>query len=105
MDEFQRALLEAADEALLQLSESVRHSIYWYLKNRYGLAREEVPFKPEEFARGLRSLFGEGADMILEWVARGLYAKLGLPFEERPDWGFMDYVSHAKESARRSPAP
>lgn len=99
MDDFHRALLEAVDEGLLQISEKVRSSLYLFLAECRGLRREEVPFKLEEFEKALRFIFGVGgADIVLKWVARALYGKLGLAFEERPGWGFMDYVEHAKKS-------
>jgi hypothetical protein len=105
VDEFHKALLEAVDEALLQLSESVRSSIYWYLESRCNLKRETVPFKLEEFMRGLRGIFGEGVNIILRWIARKLYTKLELTFEEKADWSFIDYVNHAKESMKRPTSP
>ncbi|MEM3463211.1 MAG: hypothetical protein QXJ15_06060 [Candidatus Bathyarchaeia archaeon] len=95
------ALLEAVDEALLKLSEGVRHSVYWYLKCRYGFGREDIPSRPGDFEGGLRALFGRGADIILRWAIEALYERLGLTLEDRPGWGFADYVAHAREEAER----
>jgi hypothetical protein len=97
LDDFHGALQEAVDEALLELSESVRSSLYWFLENYRDLKREEIPLKPEEFMKALKAIFGEGADIILKWVVRKLYAKLGLAFEEKAGWGFMDYVKQAEK--------
>ena len=105
VDEFHKALLEAVDEALLQLSESVRSSIYWYLESHCNLKRETVPFKLEEFMRGLRGIFGEGADIVLKWVAKKLYGKLGLTFEEKTDWNLIDYVNYAMASMNQHHPP
>ncbi|MEM2998813.1 MAG: hypothetical protein QW542_07705 [Thermoproteota archaeon] len=99
MDDFHRALLEAVDEGLLQISEKVKTSFYAFLEDYRGLKREEIPFKLEEFTKGLRLIFGEGADIVLKWIARALYAKLGLAFEEKPEWTFKEYVEYAKKSA------
>ena len=96
MDEFQKALLEAVDEAFLYLGEGVRRTLYSYLEKHHGLTREEVPLKLEAFDKGLRSVFGEGASVLAGMIARRLYGRLGLPFEERTGWGLRDYVERAK---------
>ncbi|MGC8849205.1 MAG: hypothetical protein ACP5K1_01870 [Candidatus Bathyarchaeia archaeon] len=89
-----RALLEAVDEGLLALGDSVRRTIYRHLDKYYSVRRDEIPERPGKFADALRDMLGAGAEVLLEFMARRLYAKLGLRFEERPGWGFKDYISH-----------
>ncbi|MGC8848863.1 MAG: hypothetical protein ACP5QI_00115 [Candidatus Bathyarchaeia archaeon] len=98
MDEFDRALLEAVDEGLLALGESVRRAIYHHLESRLSIKRGEIPDKPGRFAEALRDALGAAADVLLNFMARRLYAKLGLNFEEKPGWGFKDYVEDAEKS-------
>ena len=100
VDEFERAVVEAVDEAFLSLGDSVRRSLYWYLENHHGVARDETPFKLDAFVKGLRSIFGEGANILVKMIAKRLYGKLGLPFEEKAGWGLIDYVEHARKNRK-----
>ncbi len=100
MDEFNRALLEAVDEGLLALGESVRQAIYWHLENKYFIKREEIPDKPEKFNEALKTMIGEGANVLLKLMVKRLYNKLGLNFEEKPNWSFKDYVEYAKKNIK-----
>jgi len=74
--------------------------MYWHLENRFSLKRDEIPDRPGVFAEALRDMLGAGADVLLRIMAKRLYEELGLAFEERPGWGFADYVENAKESVK-----
>ena len=100
LDGFRRALLESVDEGFLALGDSVRRAMYWHLENRFSLKRDEIPDRPGVFAEALRDMLGAGADVLLRIMAKRLYEGLGLAFEERPGWGFADYVENAKESVK-----
>lgn len=100
MDEFRRALLEAVDEGLLALGESVRKAIYWHMEGRFSIKRDEIPDRPGDFAEALKDMLGAGADVLLKFMVRRLYVKLGLNFEEKPGWDFKEYVDEAKKSVR-----
>lgn len=100
MDEFGKILLEALDETFVQLSFSVRPAVYWHLENRYGIKRTDIPVKFEEFVRAMRSIFSEGADVILKLAMRKLYEMLELQFEERAEWSIMNYVEQARRNFR-----
>ena len=100
MDEFEKAVLEAVDETFLSFGDSVKHSLYYYLENRHGVGRGEIPFKFEGFVKGLRSIFGEGANILVKMIAKRLYGKLGLPFEEKAGWSLIDYVEHARKNRK-----
>jgi hypothetical protein len=100
LDDFRRALLEAVDEGFLALGGSVRRALYWHLEDRFSIRRDEIPDRPGEFAEALRDMLGAGAGVLLKVMARRLYEGLGLAFEERPGWGFADYVENAKESVK-----
>ena len=96
MDEFDSALLEAVDETLLLLGDKVRRALYSYLRKHHGVAREEIPRKLDAFDNGLRSVLGEGAEVLGRMIARRLYGKLGIPFQEGGHMGLKDYVELAK---------
>ncbi|MEM2865226.1 MAG: hypothetical protein QXR65_08200 [Candidatus Bathyarchaeia archaeon] len=93
---FHNALLEAVDEGLLALGRSVRETMYRHMREHYSIGREELPDRPGEFAEALRDMLGAGAEVLLKFMARRFYAKLGLRYEEKSGWSFREYVSHAK---------
>ena len=97
VDEFRKALLEAVDEGLLALGESVRHAIYWHLEKRGSIRRDEVPDRPEDFVSALEGLFGAGAKILERAMVKHLYSKLGLTFKRVEGWGFLDYIEDAKK--------
>ncbi|MEM2843563.1 MAG: hypothetical protein QXZ53_06780 [Candidatus Bathyarchaeia archaeon] len=94
--EFNKALLEAVDEALLALGKSVKQAIYWRLEDRYNIKKNEIPNKIEEFNKALKELFGEGAEILMKTVMKRFYNKLNLGFEENPNWSIQHYVEDAK---------
>ncbi|MBS7657974.1 MAG: hypothetical protein QXL69_00350 [Candidatus Bathyarchaeia archaeon] len=100
MDEFHRALLEAVDEALLALGEPVRNVIYCYMENRFSIKRDEIPDRPSDFAEALKNMLGVGANVLLKLIVKRLYAKFGLNFEEKPGWGFKEYLNEAEKNVR-----
>jgi len=55
-NEFNKVLLDAIDEGLLALGESVRQAIYWRLENKYNLKKDEIINKLNEFDEGLKGL-------------------------------------------------
>ncbi|MEM4713107.1 MAG: hypothetical protein QXQ61_00995, partial [Candidatus Bathyarchaeia archaeon] len=79
----ERALIEAVDEGLLMLGESGREAVYFHLQNLYGVKKEEIPVKLEEFADGLRKIFGLGAAVIEKAIIESLYDKIGMKHEEK----------------------
>jgi hypothetical protein len=96
--EFHDVLLEAVDEGLLALGESVRQAIYRHMDRRYSIRREDLPEKADEFAEALRDMLGAASEVLLKYMARRLYAKLKLGYEEKPGWSFLDYVNHARKA-------
>lgn len=93
---FNNVLLEAVDEGLSALGESVKQAIYWHLKNRYNIERSEIPLKLKEFVEVLKIVFGEGANVLFKLIAKKLYAKIGVKFKEKPKWDLLNYVDYVK---------
>jgi hypothetical protein len=50
---FDKFLLHAVDEALNSLGKSVRQSIYFHIKNKFSINRNEIPENLQEFQEGL----------------------------------------------------
>ncbi|MEM3731259.1 MAG: hypothetical protein QW667_03855 [Candidatus Bathyarchaeia archaeon] len=99
---FKRCLLEAVDEGLLILGDSGRKAIYFHLQKLHSLKREDIPNNPEAFAKGLREIFGVGAEVIEKAIIKVLYDKLGLKFEERKGYTFREYLRDCEQLLRRT---
>jgi hypothetical protein len=94
---FRETLLEAIDDALLVPGEIVRSAIYDCIEKRHRIKREEIPEKVELFHKSLQQLLGGSAKVIEKLIAKSLYRKLGLNFNEHKDWTLLDYINHAKK--------
>lgn len=94
---FKEALFEAIDEGLLTLGESGKEAIYFHLQNLFSVKRGDVLDRPEIFVEGVRKIFGVGAEVIERSIVKSLYRKLGLKYEEKEGYGFLAYLSDAKE--------
>ncbi|MEM2882400.1 MAG: hypothetical protein QXU06_02605 [Candidatus Bathyarchaeia archaeon] len=106
VDDFERALAEAVDETLLYMGDRVRLALYSFLRKHYGIEEDRIPSKLDAFEGGLRSVFGDGADILFRMIARRLYGKLGIPFEGGSGGGLRDYVERARAAmANRGLAP
>jgi len=46
---FEKLLIEAVDEALASLGESAKQSIYFHLENKFKIAKNEIPYRLEDF--------------------------------------------------------
>jgi len=98
---FDKTLLEAIDHALLTFGESPRRAIYFHLNQNFRLQREEIPVDTDKFAQALNMIFGPGAEVIEKLIVKNLYNKLNLSFEERASYEIVDYISLARELAKR----
>jgi len=93
-------LLQAVDEGLLILGESVRQAIYFHIERNFQVKREQIHERIEDFHRALEGLLGGGTRVIEKLIAKKLYTRLSLNFEEHRDWTLIDYVNHAKKSLK-----
>jgi len=93
---FDCLLIKAVDESLSCLGVSVKHSIYFYLENSFGLRRNEIPRKPEAFSQNLEVLFKDGSNCIEKLILKRLYETVGLKFEYREGRRFADYINEVR---------
>jgi len=84
------------DEGLTVLGESLKAAIYFHVGERGSVRREEIPERLQEFTRSLREIFGAGGAVIERLIAKQLYRKLELKFQERHGYGLVEYVEDAK---------
>jgi hypothetical protein len=97
---FDKFLLHAVDEALNSLGKSVRQSIYFHIKNKFSINRNEIPENLQEFQEGLEKIFGTGARFIESLIIKNLHAKIGRPLVigKREQLKFIEYVGAAKQN-------
>jgi hypothetical protein len=97
--EFDKLLVNAIDDALNSLGESVKQSIYFHIENKFKVPRDKIPENLAEFQGGLEKIFGAGAQFIEILIMKNLHSKVGLPLKmESKQLEFVDYVGAAKES-------
>lgn len=96
---FNELLLEAIDEAFASLGESAKQSIYYHLKDKCKITKNEIPDHLKEFTEGLEKIFGVGARFLEILIMKALYARLGTPLEwnESKELVFVDYVEAARQ--------
>lgn len=95
---FDKLLVESLDESVAMiLGEAPKKTVYDILEKSHAIARNRIPERLNEFAVALETLFGVASSkVIVRFVVKRLYSKLGLTYIERPDWRLSDYVSEAK---------
>jgi len=98
--DFDKLLLEAVDEGLSSLGESPRQAIYFYLKERFNVKKQQIPHEIEAFVDGIEKIFGLGANFLENLILKRLYEKIGLSFRWQvpKDLTFIECVALAKRS-------
>ena len=92
-----RILLEAVEEGLSSLGDSPKQAIFFHLEASFEISRHNIPANLTEFSKALEKIFGPGAFYLEKLIAKRLYEKLGLEFEDVENWDFSQYVNNAKE--------
>lgn len=97
---FEKLLLEAVDDALSSLGGSAKQAIYFHLENKFQIAKNDIPYHPEDFADGLGKIFGLGARFLEILIMKKLYEKTGQPVEwiEGKELLLVEYIMAAKQS-------
>lgn len=98
---FSRLLLEAVDEALSSLGDSVKQTIYFHLQKTFEINKQEIPDKIEEFANALEEMFGLGAKLLEIRIMKSFYEKDGHTFKyspKRDELLFTEYMVAARLS-------
>lgn len=96
-DNLDALILESVDETLGDLlGRKAREAVYDYLERNHFMARSEIPKCLDEFFSALERTFGKGSKTIGRVIAKKLYVRLGLEFNELPNTECVDYVELAK---------
>lgn len=74
---FEAILLQAVDEALNELGESVKETVYFEMARNWRINKEEIPQKFYQFILALRKEFGAGSKTIEALILEKLFVKTG----------------------------
>lgn len=96
--DFERLFMEAVNENLEFLGESGRQMALFHLERNYAIKRQDIPKKPEAFAKGLEEIFGAGASVLQKLILESLYSKAGLKREDKKDYTFADYLNDLRQA-------
>lgn len=72
---FETAVTDAIDDSLSALGAANKQTIYRHLENRYGIKKEEIPFKIADFANAIEETFGSVAKLIEVKIIEKVHAK------------------------------
>jgi CBS domain-containing protein len=78
---FCKLLEEAIDEAFSCLGEPTRNAIYTYLKNSFGIAKQEIPSRISDFSDALKKIFGPGARNLEILCIKNIQAKARIDYK------------------------
>jgi hypothetical protein len=87
--DFDILLLDAIDEALSAIGEPPKKAIYCHLEREFGIKREEIPKRQEDFSNALEKMFGLGAKHMEIMIMKTLHKKT----RKIQDWNAPDWVT------------
>jgi len=95
---FNEIVCQAIDKTLEELvGPEVVKSLYRHLSARFGVDRNELPYRINTICSVLEATFGvKGARLIERKVAKNLYDKLLLPFNDEQGLTLEDFLTLAK---------
>lgn len=73
--EFDGYLTDAIDETLTMLGEAVKNTLYQNLENNFGISKNDIPEKINEFSEILHKIFGFGASRLEVKIINSLNEK------------------------------
>ena len=79
--DFEKLLFESIDEGLSSLGESAKQSIYYHLEKGYGLRKQEIPHKVDDFSTAIQAIFGSGTKFLEGLILNKLHEKSGEIFD------------------------
>jgi len=98
---FSKILLAAVEESLSSLGDSPKQAILFHLEASFKIKKENIPTNLTEFSKALEGIFGPGASYLEKLIAKRLYEKLGLEFENEGNWDFLECVTKVQKRIMR----
>ena len=102
-EDFHKLFLQAVDGAFSSLGDSARQSIYFHLETRFGMPRDEIPDRLEDFENGLEKIFGAGTKFLEILIMKRLYEMMEpksriMKWHDGNEFKFIDYVKATEQS-------
>jgi len=96
--EFDVLLLEAIDEALSVLGDSIMQTVYFHVERSFHIEKHEIPYRLDAFREAVENIFGVGANFIEILIMKKLHEKVDAQFRwnESERFGLVQYVAEAK---------
>jgi adenylate cyclase class IV len=96
--EFDVLLLEAIDDALSALGDSIMQTVCFHVERSFHIKKQEIPYRLGAFTEAIENIFGVGADFIEILIMKKLHQKVDARFmwNEAQEFGLVQYVSEAK---------
>ncbi|HMK82813.1 MAG TPA: hypothetical protein VK503_03785 [Candidatus Bathyarchaeia archaeon] len=99
-NDFSKPLRDSINQAFVEvLGESNSKVFLEYFTAHHSIQMEKIDSQLVEFSSALSSL-GTGGQVLGRTIAKRLFAKLGLEYEEDLNKTFLDYIQTAMESER-----
>jgi hypothetical protein len=99
---FEDLLLDILDDALSAIGENAKKSIYLHLQQKFLIAKQDIPYKIDDFSDALEQIFGCGARSLEILIMTKLHQKIKSNYRwEGPNWlvpelTFCQYVKLLK---------
>ena len=95
---FDAAVTGAIDVVFSSLGDPVKQAIYSKLENTYGLKREDVPLKIQEFTEALEQIFGTVSKIVEIKIIEKLHVTYGefTYVSKEEDLSFVEYAGSLK---------
>ena len=92
---FEKFLIDVVEEGLSSLGDSCKDTIYFYLRRRFQIGKQEIPHEIEAFTSALEEIFGAGARLIELRIIEALYQRVNRfkYFPKQRDITFTEYVT------------
>jgi len=106
---FEQILMEAIDEVLFNLGETLKTAILFHLDEHFKIKQSDIPSRITDFADALDIILGQGAKLLELMIMKNLNAKIGVackwsyqesPSGEQavPEVTFQEYVEVMRQN-------
>ena len=110
-ESFYKIFEEAIDEAFSSLGEPTRKAIYIHLKDSFGIAKSEIPYRINDFSDALEKIFGPAARNLEILCIKNIQAKAridykwDLPESSGSELTFEEYIHIVKQNYKQPRKP
>jgi hypothetical protein len=81
------------------LGKSAVQAVYYHLEKSYLLKPEDIPEKPQVFAKAIKGIFGEsGAEVIESLLVKDLLARLGVEGQGEESSNLVNWLDKLKNT-------